>query len=519
MLVSNNTQGPVIILSRDVGFAIPFGIAYLAGYLKQKGEDYKVLFWPDNSIFLEKFVEDIIKEKPLLVGFGGLYPDLNVVSEIIKIFRKKNVDFPLIVGGQMVSPTPEFSISITGADYGVVGEGEIILYNMVKRLRAGLDSVELGGVACFVDDKYVFGGPGEYIEDLSLLPEIPYEIFPNKRWLEIGKYYARIPQIHWRYSDRVVSIHGGRGCPYKCNFCYHHSKARYRKVADMMKEADKLIQKYDANMLYFGDDLVLCSPKRATELVESIPKLSRSVEYSVSCRFDILSRIDDDLLLKMKKTGCRIMGLGIESGSDKILKTMNKGITVAQVREGLSRLNKVGILPTVSIMVGQDGETAEDFALSMKLMEDLVLQNRKLQFAFTITTPFPGSPLYCKAKEKGLISGDRDFFDRFNDKKQLLDLSLNMSEMSDEQVLKARNQLEKRYLNLCYEHKGKLVFVIEKLRRFLVGFQIICSIFHKLLSFILPERILNIASKPFVHVYDWLQLSLEKIIFWKIRFK
>ena len=321
MISRGNPDGPVLLVCKDIEYAFPFGMAYLAGYLREHGEDVKILFRPENTGHFHEFAKEILKLSPLLVGFGSLYPDLYAIRRIVGILDGMKRSFPVAVGGQMVSPIPEFAVTITGADLGVIGEGEIILHELVKTLRRGGDLSQVSGLAIRDGEKVCLTGQGKYIENLSLLPGIPYELFPPEKWLPVGRFYTRAPQPHWRFHDKVISIHGGRGCPLSCNFCYHSNKPRYRKIPEMMTEASEMLERFDANMLYFGDDLVIPTPVRAKELANAVGRLGRNVEYSVSCHFDVLDRIDDSLLRDMKRSGCRIMGLGVESGSQRILST------------------------------------------------------------------------------------------------------------------------------------------------------------------------------------------------------
>jgi len=289
-------------------------------------------------------------------------------------------------------------------------------------------------------------GPGDFIEDLSNLPPIPYDLFSEERWLHIGRWYAENrPQPHWHIEDRVINVHGGRGCPFRCNFCYHHSRPRYRPIDSMMGEAKQALERYDGNMLYFSDDLVLANPGRTKLLVESIGSLGRRIEYSVSTRFDILVRMNDSLLKEMKQTGCRIMGLGIESGSDRVLKVIGKNCTSEEIRTQLERLKNVGILPTVSIMVGQLTETKEDVEASIKLMQESVRINPYIQYAFTITTPFPGSPLYDLIFEKGYLHNDEEFYNRYFSSGSEWNQVVNLSAMSDEEVIYMFKKIQSVY--------------------------------------------------------------------------
>lgn len=444
-----NKSGPVVLISKEIAYTFPLSYAYLAGALRDSGENVK-MFFKDQDPF--KTMMEIMQLNPVMVGFGSLYPELQEISKWIQAFDKLGRNFPIVIGGQMVSPHPEFSTKVTGADFATVGEAEITLVKLVKAIRQGRNTDEIPGLVVRDGTNLRVTGPAEIIQDLSVLPTVPYDLFPTEKWLPIGKWYAEnLPQVQWRAHDRVINVHGGRGCPFRCNFCYHHSKPRYRPIDAMMREAESALKRFDANMLYFSDDLVLASPRRLNEVVTAIDGLYKPITYSVSARFDLIDRLSDEQLLSLKRTGCRIMGLGIESGSDRMLKKIGKNVTSAQILKNLRRLHQVGILPTVSIMVGQHTETREDAEMSVELMRAAVRENPNINFAFTFTTPFPGSELYDFIIENGMIRDHQDFFDRYfsvnsGEFKQVV----NLSAMSLDEV-----QFMYQKLNMVYVEEKK----------------------------------------------------------------
>lgn len=443
--VLSKRKGPVVLVSRDIAFTFPLSYAYLAGYLKEKGINVVILFKDTSQ---EKLVKKIMNLHPILVGFGNLYPELEEIKSIIYKLNRAGRNFPIVIGGQMFSPIPDFAMKLTGADYGVIGEGEIVLYQLVRALQKNTDVSKIGGLVIRNKDEIMKKDGGKFIEDLSKLPKIPYELFDIDKWLLIGRWFTqfRPEQPHWRFNDRVVNVHGGRGCPFRCNFCYHHNKPRYRDINDMMDEAEKALERFDANMLYFSDDLVIANPKRVRELIDRVKKLKRPISYKISTRFDILERLNDELLQELQATGCRIIGLGVESGSNRILKLVGKNTTAEIILKGLKRIKKAGILPTVSAMVGQYTETREDVRKTELLMKKAVKDNPLISFAFTITTPFPGSELYDILFAKKLLKNDEEFYYRYiAGKVGPWNQVINMSAMSDYEVIKLRNDLEKSY--------------------------------------------------------------------------
>jgi len=480
------------------------------------GENVRILFRPPSSQF-DVFVKQIMDMNPVLVGFGSLYPELSEIRTLIQMLDDAGRRFPIVIGGQMVTPIPKFAVEITGADFGVLGEGEITLHRLVTALSEGKDPTTVKGLVVRHVDDFTFTGPGEFIEDLTRLPRIPYDLFPLNEWLPIGRWYARhSPQPHWRFADRVINVHGGRGCPFTCNFCYHHSKQRYRPMSVAMAEAADALERFNGNMLYFSDETTLPSPRRVRQMLEEIRTLPERVEYSVSSRFDILDRIDDDLLMEMRETGCRIMGLGIESGSDRILEIIGKKFSVETIRTGLERLKKVGILPTVSIMVGQYTETVEDVDASIQLMRESVRSNKNIQYAFTITTPFPGSQLYNLIFEKGYLQSDKEFYDLYFKSSGDFKYVVNLSSMSDETLMAMFHNIRKAYM----EEKSRVikpaVWKIEYLKRK-------TGVMHerldrRILSKLRKNSVLSrtggmhILDKFQQWLYNFVQLRLESLI-------
>ncbi len=465
VLKSAHRSGPVLLCISEISYAFPFGVAYIAGYLRQRGEDVQILFWPQSPSEFPAFAQKITELKPLLVGFGSLFPDLYPIARIVHELDLANRDFPVIIGGQMVSPTPRMAVDVTGADIGVIGEAEIIVHELVLALREGRNPDGVRGLCIRDGQQFQLTGDGEYIRDLSDLPPLPYDLFPIHRHLQIGRFYTTTnQQPHWRHKDRIISIHGGRGCPYRCNFCYHHSKSRYRKVSEIAVEVEELTARFDANMVVFGDDLVLVSPTRARQLTEAMRSIKRPLEYRVSCRFDSLDRLDDDLLYEMKRTGCRVMALGAESGSQRILDVMNKKVTLEQIHRGLSRLKQVGILATCGLMVGQVTETVEDVEASRRLVEESVRRDRNALFnAVTIATPYPGSEMFDYCIKKGLIEDEYDFFRRA-EAGSYGKLTVNASAMDDETLLRMQKVLFDANNRVRKEQTGRLVWKVETLR-------------------------------------------------------
>jgi anaerobic magnesium-protoporphyrin IX monomethyl ester cyclase len=465
VLKSSHPAGPVVLVMPPVTYVSPFGIMYIAGELLRAGHAVVLLERPEQLEGYQDLAASIMGHKPLFVGISGLLPDLYYTGKLISLLDQQGRNFPVVVGGQMVTPTPEMALTVTGADIGALGEAELTTLALTEALRQGKSPAEVPGFVIREGETFHNTGDGPFYRDLSTLPPIPYDMLNHSRWIEIGKFYVDMMVPHWRYNDRVISIHGGRGCPFKCNFCYHHSVARYRKTDSMMEELDMLLGRYNGNFAYFGDDLVFASPKRAASMCEGLRKLHRRVHTSVSCRFDILEKLDDGLMQELKDTGCRIMGVGVESGSQDMLNVMNKRITVDQIRSGLTRLKKFGFLPTTNIMIGQLDETEEDVNKSIELVKETVRENKNISYTFSIATPFPGSPMFKECIKRGLLKDDFDFYHRHDHDRSIASIVCNPSRMSDTRLLELYAKIHAVYFEEKKKVIGYDVYYLERLRR------------------------------------------------------
>lgn len=453
------TDCSVILVNLEDGFSFPFGYAYLDGYLRQEGTASRVLFPKVLGQPRRELVNEIMDFNPAVVGFGSLYHSIYEIKEIISMLDAARRNFTIVLGGQLVTPIPEFVLRKTKADIAVLGEGEITFSDLVKALLSDQDITGIKGLAIRDGDDVTLTGEGESIQDLSNLPSIHWESFPMEKFINVGRHYSHYDQNIYLPTTRAIWIHGGRGCPFKCNFCYHLHEFRLRKISDIVAESKELKDRFNLNMLLFSDDLVVCSKKRTLELAELLIKEKLDVEYCVSARFDLL---DEDIVRALRESGCKSLGLGIESGSQRVLDQMNKRITIEQINEGMRLIKKYGMIPSVTIQMGQPGETREEINASVDLLLSHVDANTV--HAITITTPYPGSPLYDYALQNGYLKDHEDFYNRY---KNINTLSVNFTQLDDGELTKLYRQAIARCDGKKARSHGLSTYVRYRTRQFL----------------------------------------------------
>jgi len=191
-----------------------------------------------------------------------------------------------------------------------------------------------------------------------------------------------------------------RGCPFNCTFCASSllfgKRFRGRSPKNVVDEIEQVVSEYNPESIEFSDDEFTLDRKRVAGICDEIRRRGLSVIWACSSRVDVISR---ELLRKMRAAGCFFIYYGVESGSQRILNLMRKGITMEQVIDAIRWTKEVGIETLASYIIGFPGETEEDIeetiALAKKLNTDYA--------QFSLATPYPGTELYSSAKEKGLL--------------------------------------------------------------------------------------------------------------------
>lgn len=401
----------------------PQGIAYIASSLRQAGHDITiwnqdVYHYPDSSLttYLDNNHFDVVG----LGACGGYYQYRKVLSLSQAVRNAHRKPF-FVLGGHLVSPEPEYFLKKTGADCIVVGEGEDSI----------LSVVQYGGVGNG-QNNYVYKNLP--ISDVDSIPFPAYDLFPID-------HYALNNAPNIKPSQRYMSMISGRGCPFACNFCYRMDKGFRPRSAESIIEEVRLLKKdYHISYIEFFDELMMSSPKRTIELSEAFIKADLNINYACNGR---LNYATPEVLKVMKRAGCVFINYGIESLDDGALERMNKHLTVAEIIRGTEATINEGISPGLNIIWGNIGETKE---ILNKDVEFLLKYDDHSQLrTIRPVTPYPGSPLYYYAIEKGLLKGIEDFYENKHVNSDLL--AVNFTDLSDDEFHQALKQANLRLIS------------------------------------------------------------------------
>lgn len=363
----------------------PLGLAYIAAVLREHGYEVQII-----DLNVEGNLWERVGKKWDIVGISGdtsRYPiALKIASQI-----KKYYHYPIVMGGPHVSFFEKETLSTGIVNYVVKGEGEYTTLNLLDALKKGNDLSTVKGIAFKKQGNLIETTPAPNIENLDNLP------FPARELLPMDKYRKLIFQ-----GKPVTTLVTSRGCPFNCYFCsssqFSGLKWRARSTENILSEIEHLIKRYDYHRFAFMDDNFTLSPQRVIQISKEIINRKLNIKWWAFSRVDELLK-NKKMISLMAKSGCRMLFLGIESVSKKILDSYNKKITANDSLKAIQLLKKYGISTWGSFIIGGLEETKEMILNTIKFSK---LLNPEIA-QFSILTPFPGTRLYQDAVKAGII--------------------------------------------------------------------------------------------------------------------
>jgi radical SAM superfamily enzyme YgiQ (UPF0313 family) len=257
-----------------------------------------------------------------------------------------------------------------------------------------------------------------------------------------------------------MPVLSGRGCTFTCNFCYRLDEGFRPRSSEAIIEEIRLLQKdFGVNYIAFADELLMSSVARTQSLCEEFLRHDLKIKWECNGR---LNYAKPDLLALMKKSGCVFINYGIEAFDDRTLKNMNKALTTAQITRGIEATLAAGISPGLNIIFGNIDEDRQTLSQGVEflLKYDDFAQMRTIR----PVTPYPGSPLYYLAIEKGLLTGCEDFYERKHLNSDLM--CVNFTRLSDDEYYQALYEANTRLLDnyftsrlQSYKNQAKKLYV------------------------------------------------------------
>lgn len=404
----------------SVGATLPhLGLLMLGAVLRNAGHRVRILDASAQGLGYEETLEEVKKFQPDIIGLTAVTPSIIKTVKLASMIKDICPTTPLIIGGPHFTAVPEQTLTDYPVfDYGVVGEGEDTVVELVEALSADKTPLHVAGVAFRENGQIKFAPSRPPIKDLDSLPFPAWELldsFPARYHPALFK-YKKLPATH------IISA---RGCPNKCIFCdtsvFSH-RVRFHSPEYILEMIGYLIKNFGIKEIIFEDDQFLIKKKRVARICEDILKAKWNISWCCSGRVDSVK--DPALLKLMKSSGCWQINYGIESGNQKILDFAKKGITIDQTEKAVRLTREAGILSKGYFIFGLPYETEETMKKTICFAMHIPLNDIS---AFTLT-PFPGSKMYDIAEQHGTI--DKDF-----EKMNLLDVVYVPNGLSKEILL------------------------------------------------------------------------------------
>ena len=383
------------------------GLLYLSAYLKKHG-------YSDISLI------DMNEEKPLpdlidadIVGIYSNTPQFPVAVKTIRDIKKINraKDALYVFGGPHVSGKPEDAFG--EADVVVVGEGESAMLEIVRRKAGSLGQEKV--MRC------------DHIEDIDEIP------FPDRDIIDINSYR------YYLDGQLTTTMLSSRGCPFGCYFCANNAwgkTLRMRSPRNVVDEVTMLKEKYGYRSIMFFDDTITVNKNRMSDICGMLKELA--IIFRCFIRSDT---VDAGILSKMKAAGCVEVGIGIESGSQRILTAVNKGETVRKNMEAVKACHSAGLRVKGFFIVGLPGENRESISQTMAFLDEADLDDLDI----TIYSPYPGSKIY-EDREMFDINFKDDYEHAwFKGKPGCYKSLVSTAELTSDDILSIRDDIERRY--------------------------------------------------------------------------
>lgn len=426
----------------------PYGLAYVAASLLNNGYEVEVFDIYANRWNRNEVLQRIKDLRCDYIGITAMSTQYSYVKWLTAEL-KGQISAKIILGGLLATYSSEVVLNHTDVDICVIGEGENAIVDLLNNIE---DLANVAGIAYKQNNTIIHTQQRAYIDDLDLLPAPAYSLFPMDVYTKT-KFYIHDPTtkiFKKRLTLKTMGVLTGRGCPYNCNFCSKSfSGLRLKSVDSIISEIKYLKDNYGIEGVHFIDELFVVNKKRALEIVQKLEPLN--LKWDAQGR---VNTVDYDLLCQMKKAGCVAVGFGIESGSDTILKNMNKRITVEQSAQAIENARRAGLHIKVQLILGYPGETEETIAQTVAFFDKVKHPARR----FSLILPLPGSPLYNMAVEKGLIRDEEHYLSQIYDGygASRYPVFINFTDLPTEKIYvlkkKAEQQMEKNYRRYLMRH-------------------------------------------------------------------
>lgn len=363
----------------------PLGIGYLVGSLQQS-HDVKAYHYDNKKTAINE-IQGIIKYfRPHIIGMTCNSFNRGCIREFITLLKSIERNVAIVVGGVHATFCYDQMLTEYGADIVVIGEGENTFKEMCNAIQNKIPLSSIRGIAYKENGKVILTSCADPVKNIDDLPMPDYS-------------YAQ----PFMEQSKIGYIITSRGCPVRCNFCstssYWGQRVRMYSASRVVDEMEMLISKFKVEKIFFHDDTFNLGTERVKAICKEIMDRKVQVDWACSCR---VTPVSEEMIACMVEAGCRHICWGIESGSEEILKRINKKITLSQIRNAYELSNKSSnVMSTGAFtMVGNPGESYKTIQDTVTFLNSIPMTDCP---STSILYVLPGTLLYEDLKKEGYI--------------------------------------------------------------------------------------------------------------------
>jgi anaerobic magnesium-protoporphyrin IX monomethyl ester cyclase len=366
---------------------LPNSVLALASHIEREG--YEAVLY--DARYMKP--KDIDLNGVVCVGVSALTG--SCISEGIKYVkhvREMRPDVPIVWGGHHSMLAPHQTVQSPWADVVCRQEGELVFPEIVKALDAGSGLDKVNGILYKVDGRVKDTPPaGDFDMDASLTPA----------------YHLCDPEHHDLY-DGHFQYESSRGCVFRCQFCdvlaTHRKTWKPKSSWKVIEDLAYICERFHPQEIQMLDDLFFVSKNRAEEICRGIVERGLKFRWSASCRANMFSKFEPEYMELLKKSGCYLILVGAESGSQRMLDKMLKGIQKEDILTSAAQAEKYGIQVGYTFLAGLPEETEADIIETFDVIEELTEKySNTIVSGLIFYSPFPGTPYYDEAVRRGFV--------------------------------------------------------------------------------------------------------------------
>ncbi len=388
----------VVPVTRSHYVVPPLGLGYLATAVRSAGFDrVRILDCVKEKLNFAGLQVRLKEMKPKLVGFQVFSSDFASVKQSLELVKQTLPSTVTIVGGAHVSATGITVMrDMPQADFAFVGEAEIGFPVFVRRVLGG-ENIPLEDIPGLTwrDGEGAKQNNRAIVKDLDSIGFPAWDLMPPETYPDApqGAFYKQFP---------IAPMATSRGCPYRCAFCGSPvnmgNRLRVRSLPHVFSEMELLYNQHGVREFHFVDDMFNAIPSRVKDFCRILGEKHWNISYTFpnGLRLNTLSR---EMLADMKRTGAYAFTVGIESGSQRILDSMNKKLTVEMIRKKVQMIKDAGMEPSGFFLLGFPGENKRDMEQTLQLAKSLPIKRAH----FSNFLPLPGTEATRLLLDRGEI--------------------------------------------------------------------------------------------------------------------